>query len=55
MGLPSWLSSEDPPEAQELRSHGFDSWVRKIPEGTHGNSLQYSCLGDLRSLAGYSP
>ena len=55
MGLPSWLSSEDSPEAQELRSHGSDSWVRKIPEGTHGNSLQHSCLEDLRSLADHSP
>ena len=24
---------------------GFDPWVRKIPGGGHGNSLQYSCRG----------
>ena len=28
----------------QCRRHGFDSWVRKIPWGRHGNSLQSSCL-----------
>ena len=28
----------------QRRRLGFDSWVRKVPEGGHGNSLQYSCL-----------
>ena len=26
------------------RRHGFDPWIRKIPEGGNGNPLQYSSL-----------
>ena len=44
--------------AGEIKSHGFNPWVSKIPGGGHGNPLQYSCLENphgQRSLAGYSP
>ena len=27
-----------------IKRHGFHPWVRKIPGGGHGNTLQYSCL-----------
>ena len=36
----------------------MDSWVRKIPRGGNGNSLQYSCLGnpmDRGTRKAYSP
>ena len=33
-----------PANAEELKRHGFDPWVRKILEGGYGNLLQYSCL-----------
>ena len=29
---------------QETKRCGFESWVRKIPGGGHGNPLQFSCL-----------
>ena len=38
-GLPRWLSGK-----QCARNAGDDPWVRKIPGGGHGNSLQYSRL-----------
>ena len=37
---------------------GFDPWLLRIPEGDHGNPLQYSRLENphrQRSLAGYNP
>ena len=33
-----------PSNAGSSRRHRFDLWVGKIPEGGHGNPLQYSCL-----------
>ena len=33
-----------PATASRYRRLGFDSWVRKIPGGGHGNLPQYSCL-----------
>ena len=43
-----------------LRKLGFpgSSVVKNLPEGVHGNPLQYSCLENPHgqgSLAGYSP
>ena len=32
------------PAVQETLEMQFDSWIRKIPGGGNGNSLQYSCL-----------
>ena len=31
-------------QSRRCQTHRFDSWVRKIPGGGHGNPLQYSCL-----------
>ena len=31
-------------QCRRLKRHGFDSWVRKVPEEGNGNPLQYSCL-----------
>ena len=33
-----------PVNARRRRRWEFDPWVRKIPEGGHGNPFQYSCL-----------
>ena len=30
--------------AGDVKRHGFNPWIRKIPGGGHGNQLQYSCL-----------
>ena len=30
--------------AGDVKRHGLDPWVGKIPEVGPGNSLQYSCL-----------
>ena len=44
---PWWLSSEKSPcQCRRRRRHGFDPWVRKIPGGGNGESLQYSRLGN---------
>ena len=32
------------PAMQEPQETWFNPWVRKVPEGGHGNPLQYSCL-----------
>ena len=29
------------------KRHGFNPWVRKIPEGGYGTSLQDSCLENI--------
>jgi len=45
IGFPGGTSGKEP--ACLPRRHKrckFDPWVRKIPGGWHGNSLQYSCL-----------
>ena len=39
--LPLWLS-----RSLQWRRCGFNSWVRKISGGGHGNPIQYSCLGN---------
>ena len=39
------LSDKEPTcQYRRLKRHGFHSWIRKIPGGGHGNSLQFSCL-----------
>ena len=46
---------KNPPAMWET---GFNPWVGKTPWRGHGNSLQYSCMGNpygQRSLANYSP
>ena len=31
-------------QCKRHKRHRFDPWVGKLPEGRHGNPLQYSCL-----------
>ena len=46
-GFPGGASGKEPArQCRRLKSCGFDSWAWKIPGGGHGNSLQYSCLGN---------
>ena len=43
---------------KRLQRRGLDPWVGKIPEGGHGNPLQYAFLENphgQRSLMGYDP
>jgi len=42
LGFPGGASDKEPP--CQWRRHRFDPWVRQLPEGGHGNSLQYSYL-----------
>ena len=45
--FPGGVSGEEP--TCQCRRHTiprFDSWVREMPWGGHGNSLQYPCLKD---------
>ena len=44
-GLPSWLSStESACHCRQCKRLGFNPWVRKIPQRSNGNPLQYFCL-----------
>ena len=45
IGFPGGTSGKEPAclPSRHKRCR-FDPWVRKIPGGGHGNSLQYSCL-----------
>ena len=44
-GFPDDASGKEPTcQCRSQRRLGFDPWVRKIPGGGHGNTLQYFCL-----------
>ena len=44
LGFPGGASGKNPPaNAGDMRRR-FNPWVRKIPGGGHGKTLQYSCL-----------
>ena len=44
-GLPWWLSGKITHwQCRRHKRHRFNPWVRKAPEGGHGNLLQYFCL-----------
>ena len=45
VGFPSGTSGKEPTcQCRRQKRLGFDPWVRKIPGGSYGNTLQYSCL-----------
>ena len=55
-GLPRWLSGKE--SAYQCRSHGFNSWVRKIPWKRTWQLIPVFLPGishGQRSLEGYSP
>ena len=59
-GLPGWLSGKKPGCNAEDTGVAMSliPGSGRSPGGSHGNPLQYSCLGEprgQRSLAGYSP
>ena len=59
-GLPKWcLVIKNPPDnAGDLKRHGFDSWVKKIPWKTAGQPTPVFFPEEShgqRGLAGYSP
>ena len=57
-GFPSDTNGKDCAcQYSRCKSHGFNSWVWKIPGEGNGNPLQYFCLGNPmdRGLVGYSP
>ena len=37
---------KNPTSVGDIKRHGFNPWVGKIPEGVNDNSLQYSFLGN---------
>ena len=48
-GMPGGASGKEPScQCRRHKRHEFNPWVRKIPGGGHGNSLQYSCLENPR-------
>ena len=47
-GFPSDTNGKDCAcQYSRCKSHGFNSWVWKIPGEGNGNPLQYFCLGNL--------
>ena len=43
-----------PPNAGDVRRHGFSLWVGKTPRrGRYGNPLQYSCLENLMYIGAW--
>ena len=40
------LVVKNPTSVGDIKRHGFNPWVGKIPEGVNDNSLQYSFLGN---------
>ena len=47
-----------PANAGDIRDTAFNLWMRRSPEGEHGNPFQYSVHGESyeeRSLTGYNP
>ena len=44
-GFPGGARGKDPAcQCRRCKRRGFNSWVRKVPGGGHGNPLQDSCL-----------
>ena len=53
VGFPGVSVVKNPPvNAWDMSSNPRSA---RSPREGNGNTLQYSCLGNLRSLAGYSP
>ena len=50
-----WLKKSLPANAGEARDWGLTPELRRSPGGGNGNPLQYSCLENSKSLAGYNP
>ena len=47
MGFPGGASSKRSAcQSRRRKRYTFDPWVRKIPQEGHGNTLQYSCVGN---------
>ena len=50
-GLPWWLGDKESVcnagDSLQYRSCKFYPWIRRYPGEGNGNSLQYSCLGNL--------
>ena len=57
MGLPRWplVVKNLPANKGDVRDKGLTPRSGRSPGGEHGNPLQYSCLENQRSLAGYTP
>ena len=42
-------------QCRRCKRNRFDPWDRKIPGGSHGNPLQYSCLENPRDRGAWWP
>ena len=55
-GFPGGISGKEPAcQSRRCKRHGFDPWVSKIPQGGHGNPLQYSWLENPMDRAAWQP